>query len=286
MIAVTGATGKLGRLVIAGLLEKVPAAELIAAVRTPEKAADMAALGVQVRRADYSEPDSLRAALEGADKVLLISSSEFTGTGPQHRAVIEAAKSVGVGLLAYTSILHADTSALTLSAKHKETEADVRASGLPFVFLRNGWYFENQTEALGPAIQHGAIMGAAGAGRFASATRADYAAAAVAVLTGPGHENKVYELAGDFPYTLSEMAAEVTKQAGKPVVYNDLSPEAYQAALEGFGLPALLAAFLVDAEVCASRGELDDDTGDLHRLIGRDTATLAEAVSAALKPGA
>lgn len=286
MIAVTGATGKLGRLVIAGLLEKIPAAEIIAAVRDPSKAADMAGRGVQVRRADYSEPDTLRAAFEGAEKVLLISSNEFTGSGPQHRAVIEAAKGAGATLLAYTSILRADVSALTLSEKHKETEADVRASGLPFVFLRNGWYFENQTDALGPALQHGAILGAAGEGRFASATRADYAAAAVTVLTGAGHENRAYELAGDFPYTLSELAAEVAKQAGKPVAYNNLPPSDYQAALEGFGLPAMLAAFLVDAEVCASRGELDDASGDLHRLIGRDTATLADAVSAALKPGA
>ncbi len=283
MIVVTGATGNLGRLVIAGLLKIVPASGIVAAVRTPEKAADLASLGVQVRQADYSQPETLHSALAGADKVLLISSSEFTGTGPQHRAVIKAAKGVGAKLLAYTSILRADTSALTLSEKHKETEENIRASGLPFVFLRNGWYFENQTGALGPALQHGAILGAAGEGRFASAARADYAAAAVAVLTSPGHENKAYELAGDFPYTLAELAAEVSKQAGKPVAYNNLPPEGYQAALESFGLPAMMAAYLVDAEVCAARGELDDASGDLHKLIGRPTATLADAVAAALK---
>ena len=166
---------------------------------------------------------------------------------------------------------------------HRATEENIRASGLPFVFLRNGWYFENQTDALGPALQHGAILGAAGEGRFASAMRADYAAAAVAVLTSPGHENKIYELAGDFPYTLAELAAEVSKQSGKPVAYNNLPPEGYQAALESFGLPAVLAAYLVDAEVGASQGALDDVSGELHRLIGRPTATLADAVAAALK---
>ena len=285
MIVVTGATGKLGRLVIAGLLEKVLPAEIVAAVRTPEKAADLAARGVQVKQADYSEPETLHLAFAGAEKVLLISGSELLGGRvAQHQAVIEAAKSAGAALLAYTSILRANISTLALAREHKATEENIRASGLPFVFLRDGWYFENQTEALGPAVQHGAILGAAGEGRFASAARSDYAAAAVAVLTGLGHENKIYELAGDAPYTLSELAAEVSKQAGKPVAYNNLSPQDYQAALEGFGLPAALAAYLVDADLGAANGELDDSSGDLHRLIGRPTATLADAVAAVLKP--
>ena len=287
MIVVTGATGKLGRLVIAGLLEKVPAAEIIAAVRTPEKASDLAALGVQVRQADYTQSETLRPALAGAEKVLLISSSDLTAgsdaRAAQHQAVIDAAKEADVKILAYTSILRADTSALTLAKVHKATEGNVRASGLPFVFLRNGWYFENQTEALAPAIQHGAILGAAGEGRFASAARSDYAAAAVAVLTGPGHENKAYELAGDAPYTLPELAAEVSKQTGKTIVYNSLTPEGYQNALVGFGLPADLAALLVDAEVGAARGELDGSSQDMRSLTGRPTVTLAEAVGAALK---
>lgn len=287
MIVVTGATGNLGRLVIAGLLEKVPASEIIAAVRTPEKAADLAALGVQVRQADYAQPATLSSALAGADKVLLISSSDLTSGSDaravQHQAVVDAAKAEGVKLLAYTSILRADTSALALAKVHKVTEENIQASGVPFVFLRNGWYFENQTEALGPAVQHGAILGAAGEGRFASASRADYAAAAVAVLTGAGHENKIYELAGDAPYTLAELAAEVSKQSGKPVAYNNLPPQDYQTALEGFGLPTTLAAYLVNADLGAAKGELDGSSGDLHALIGRPTVTLADAVAAALK---
>ncbi len=283
MIAVTGATGKLGRFVIAGLLEKVPASEIIAAVRTPDKAADLAALGVQVRKADYDKPDTLASALAGADKVLLISGSDLGADRvAQHQSVLDAAKSAGVALLAFTSELHADSSPLKLAATYKKTEENIRASRLPFVFLRNGWYFENQTMMLGPAIQHGAMLGCAGDGRFASAAIADYAAAAVAVLTGSGHENKIYELAGEFPYTLAEMAAEVTKQAGKPVVYNNLPPDAYQNVLVGFGLPAFMAELLADADVGASKGELDDTSGDLHRLIGRSTTTLADAVAAAI----
>ena len=282
MIVVTGATGKLGRHVIEGLLEKVPAAQIVAAVRDPQKAADIAALGVTVRQADYTRPDTLNAALAGAEKLLLISSSEVGQRIPQHLAVIEAATNAGVKLLAYTSILRADTSALALAADHKATEAGIRASGLPFVFLRNGWYLENQTESLGPALQHGAIIGAAGEGRFASAARSDYAAAAVAVLTQPGHENKVYELAGDTSYTLSDLAREVSRQAGKPIAYNNLPPAEFQKALEGFGLPAELARMLADADSGAARGELDSKSDDLHTLIGRPALSLADAVAAAL----
>ncbi len=283
MIAVTGATGKLGRFVVAGLLEKMPASEIVAAVRNPDKAADLAALGVQVREADYDKPETWAAALAGADKVLLISGNDLGADRVrQHQNVIDAAKAANVKLLAYTSELRADTSPLKLAAAHKETEQTIRNSGLPFVFLRNGWYFENQTMMLGPAVQHGAIMGCAGDGRFASAAIADYAAAAVAVLTQPGQENKIYELAGDFPYTMVEMAAEVTKQTGKSVAYTNLPPDGYQNALVGFGLPAFMAEYLVDAEACAANGALNDASGDLHTLIGRPTTTLAAAVTAAL----
>ena len=135
---------------------------------------------------------------------------------------------------------------------------------------------------LGPAIQHGAILGAAGDGRFASAAIADYAAAAVAVLTQPGQENKIYELAGDTPYTMTEMSAEVSKQTGKQVVYSNLPPDGYQSALVSFGIPAFMAKYLVDAEEGAAKGELDDTSRQLHALIGRPPATLAEAVAAAL----
>ncbi len=287
MIAVTGATGHLGRLVIEGLLKTMPASEIIAVVRTPEKAADLAALGVLVRAGDYTQPETLRPELAGADKVLLISSSDLSAGSDarvvQHQAVIDAAKAEGATLLAYTSILRADTSTLALAKVHKETEDIIRESGIPFVFLRNGWYFENQTEALAPAIQHGAIMGAAGEGKFASAGRADYAAAAVAALTLPGQENKIYELAGDTPYTLTELAAETAKQSGKPVAYVNLPAADYQKVLEGFGLPAPLAALLVDAEVGAAQGELDGSSDDMRSLIGRPTMTLAEAVKAAVK---
>ena len=283
MIVVTGATGKLGNHVIHELLKKVPANQIIAAVRSVEKAKDLAALGVELREADYSKPETLATAFAGAEKVLLISSNEVGARVAQHQAVIDAAKTAGVKLIAYTSILRADTSKLQLATEHLATEKAILASGLAYVFLRNGWYIENHTEALAPALQHGAILGAAKEGRFAAATRADYAAAAAAVLSTDGQENKIYELAGDSSYSLTELAAEVSKAAGKPVIYKNLTEKEYEGALEAFGLPAPVAAILSNSDAGAADGELDSSSRDLSTLIGRPTTPIAEAVATAVK---
>ncbi|SEM79633.1 NAD(P)H dehydrogenase (quinone) [Stigmatella aurantiaca] len=283
MILVTAATGHLGRLAVEGLLKKLSAQQIAVAVRNPEKAADFAARGVQVRRGDYSQPDTLEAAFAGVEKVLFISSNEVGKRLEQHQAVVHAAQKAGVRLLVYTSILHADTSGLALAKEHLGTEALIRASGIPFVLLRNGWYTENYTENLAPALQHGALVGSSGEGRIAIATRADYAAAAVAVLTSEGHENKVYELGGDAPVTLAELAAEVARQTGKPIVYKNLPPEQYQNVLLQAGVPAPFASVLVDSHVGAARGELNETSGTLKRLIGRPVTPLADAVAVALR---
>ena len=282
MIAVTGATGQLGKLIVEQLLEKVPAEQIVAVVRDRQKAQAFSEEGVRVRQADYYRPESLIAALAGAERVLLVSSSEVGHRVPQHQAVADAARAAGVKLLAYTSILNADTSTLLLAKEHKPTEAYIRASGVPFTFLRNGWYTENHTGSLAAAMEHGAILGAAKDGRFATAARADYAAAAVAVLTGKGHENVVYELGGDQAYTLTELAAEVARQTNKPVIYKDLPQEDYAKALAGFGLPEEVAHAIADADAGASRGELYTSSHDLSRLIGRATTPLQESVAAAL----
>lgn len=283
MIVVTGATGKLGHLVVQDLLTRgVPAGEIVAAVRNPAKAADLAALGVAVREADYTRPETLTTALAGADRLLLVSSSEVGQRAAQHRNVVTAAVAAGVRLIAYTGILHSETTGIGLAAEHKATEELIRDSGLPFVFLRNGWYIENYTENLAPALEHGAILGSAGEGRVAAATRADYAAAAAAVLTGDGHENKAYELGGDEAFTMSELAAEVARQSGRDVVYRDLPADEYTAFLVSVGLPEPYAAILADSDLGVGRGELFTDSGDLSRLIGRPTTPLADAVAVAL----
>lgn len=282
MIVITGASGQLGRLVIEALLKKVPAAEIVAAVRNPEKVADLATRGVQVRLADYDQPASLAAAFTGASKLLLISASEVGRRVPQHRAVIDAAKAAGVSLLAYTSILHADTSPLPLAAEHKETENLIRASGLPAVILRNGWYTENYVAAIPAALQYGVVLGSAGRGRIASAARADYADAAAAVLTQENQAGRIYELAGDESYTLGELADEITRKSGKAVAYQDLPESELKAALLGAGLPDFLATLLAESDVGASKGGLFDDSQQLSALIGRPTTLLPELLKLAL----
>lgn len=282
MIVVTGATGQLGRLVIGSLLKKVPAADLVAAVRNVEKAKDIAALGIQVRQADYNQPSSWDAALQGADKVLLISSSEIGQRTEQHRVVIDAAKRAGVKLPAYTSVLHADTSSLGLAGEHRETETALRDSGLPFVLLRNGWYTENYAMGIPNALSLGAVYGCAGEGRISSAVRADYAEAAAVVLTSGNQAGKVYELAGDTAYTLNEFSAEISRQSGKSIGYVNLPEAEYKKALLDAGLPQSLAELLADSDAAVSKGALFDDGKQLSELIGRPTSTLAAAIGAAL----
>ena len=282
MIVVTGATGKLGHLVLRALFEKVPTAELAVAVRNPAKAAALAARGVQVRRADYDRPETLSSAFAAGEKVLLISANEVGKRATQHLRVVDAARAAGVGLLAYTSLLRADTSRLALAEEHRITEQAIRASGLPYVLLRNGWYLENHTDLIAGILQRGTIVGAASGGRFASAARKDYAAAAAEVVTSSGHENRIYELAGN-AFTLSEFAAEVGRQTGKRIAYTNLTPEQYKHVLVGAGLPGPYADVLVDADVGASQGELDSQSVDLTRLIGRPATSLRDAIAAALK---
>jgi NAD(P)H dehydrogenase (quinone) len=282
MITVTGTSGHLGRLVIRALLGRgVPAGELRALARTPEKAADLADLGVEIRQADYDRPETLPAALEGTGRLLLVSSSEVGRRLPQHRNVIDAAMVAGVDLIAYTSILNADTSKAALAEEHKATEEVIRTSGLPHTFLRNGWYLENYTENLAPALQFGTISGSAGNGRVAAASRADYAAAAAAVLTTEGPVNPVYELAGDVPFTLEELAAEVSRHTDTPISYTDLPEADYAQLLVGAGLPEAFAGVLADSDVAIARGDLTSTSRDLHDLLGRPSTPLAGAVAAA-----
>lgn len=282
MIVVTGATGQLGRLVIDALLKRVPAEHIVAAVRNVEKAQPLAELGVHVRQANYDDPDSWQAALQGAEKVLLISSSEIGQRVNQHRAVIEAAKRQGVALLAYTSLLHADSSPLGLAQEHRETEALIHASGVPYVLLRNGWYTENYTQGAPGAVAQGALFGCADEGRIASAGRADYAEAAAIVLASDQHREPVYELAGDSAYTLGELAAVIARQSGQRVDYVNVSEADYVSALQQAGLPKEFASLLADADRGVAKGALLDEGRQLSQLLGRPTLTLEEAVKQAL----
>jgi NAD(P)H dehydrogenase (quinone) len=272
-------------LVIAALLKKVPASGIVAAVRNVEKARNLAASGVHVRRADYNQPETWDIALKGADKILLISSSEVGQRARQHRAVIDAARRAGVKHLAYTSVLRADTSPLGLAAEHRETEALIRASGVPFTLLRHGWYTENYTAGISGALAQGAVYGCAGEGRVSSATRGDYAEAAAVVLTAENQAGRVYELAGDTSFTMAGLAAEISRQSGKNIGYVDMPAAEYRDVLVKAGLPKAIAALLADSDTGVSKGALFDDGHQLSKLIGRSTTSLAMAVMAAMRPG-
>ena len=282
MIAVTGATGHLGQLVINELLTTHNAQDIVAIVRNPAKAQALVQKGVQVREADYGNSAALAQALQGVEKLLLISSSEVGQRAPQHRNIINAAKSAGVQLIAYTSLLHADTSPLGLRAEHIETENDLAQSGIPFVLLRNGWYSENYLASVPAALEHGAFIGSAGDGKIASASRQDYAAAAAKVLSLDNQAGKVYELAGDEAWTLTELAEKLSALTGKSVVYENLSEADFAAALQNAGLPEGFARLLADSDVGASKGGLYDDCHQLSRLIGRPTTSIDDSLKASL----
>lgn len=278
-IAITGATGQLGRLAIAAILRRDPAAKVVALVRDPLRAAD---LPVPLRQADYHDPAGLRAALEGVDVLALISSSDFNDGAGQHRNVIAAAAAAGVGRIVYTSVLKGDSSPMLLAADHVATEVALSASGIPATILRNGWYTENYTGSLGAALAAGALIGAAGDAVLNTATRADYAEALAVAVLDAGTTGQTYELAGA-GHTLGDLAAELTRQTGRTIPYVDMDEATYRNTLISFGLPAPMAAAIADADARArDSGALGDDSGTLARLIGRETTPLAVAVAAAL----
>jgi len=278
-IGVTGATGQLGRLVVEKLKEKGLAGNLVALVRTPQKAAE---LGIEAREFDYNYPGKLADALKGIDKLILISSNEIGQRATQHANVIVAAQKAGVKWVVYTSLLHADTSTLSLAAEHFATEKTLQTSGLSYTILRNGWYTENYTGSVAGAVAAGAFIGSAGEGKISSAARADFAEAIAEVVTGEGHQDKIYELAGDESYTLADLAAEISKQSGKAIPYNNLPETEYAKILKNFGLPEMFAEAIASWDVAVSEGDLLDESHQLSKLIGKPTTPLAQTVKEAL----
>lgn len=278
-IGVTGASGKLGHIVVEKLKERTSAENIVALVRVPEKASD---LGVEARVFDYDKPESLAPTLQGVDYLLLISGNKVGMRTRQHTNVINAAKQAGIKWIVYTSLLHVDKSSLNLAEEHRDTEAALKASGIAYTLLRNGWYTENYTGSVKGIVAAGALVGCAANGKIASAARADYAEAAAAVLTGKGNEGKIYELSGDEAYTLADLAAEISKQTGKNIPYNNLSETGYVELLMKKGLPEGLASSIAGWDAGASRNDLFDDTKQLSALIGRPTTPLSKMVAKAL----
>lgn len=280
---VLGATGHLGRLTVQALLDRGAAADsVVAAGRDTARLAALAAGGVSTRVVDYNDPATLADLFVAGDRVLLISSSEVGVRVAQHGEVIAAAEAAGVALLAYTSIAHADTGNLLMATEHVGTEELLARSRVPHSLLRNSWYLENYTGQLPTVLEHGAVLGSAGQGRISAATRADYAAAAAAVLLAEDQGGTVYELGGDESFTLADLAEVIAQASGRPVTYRDLPASDYLQVLLGAGLPQPIAEILVDADLGITRGALHVDSGDLSRLIGRPTTAMADAVRAAV----
>lgn len=278
-IGITAATGQLGKLVVESLKQKVASENIVVLVRTPEKASD---LGVETKAFDYSNKESQVEALKGIDTLLLISGSEVGQREAQHANVIASAKEAGVKKIVYTSVLHADTSTLSLAVEHIATEKNLKESGLTYTILRNGWYTENYAGSIGGALAGGAFIGSVGDGKISSAARIDFAEAAATVLATEGHDGKVYELAGDTSYTLADLAAEISAQTGKTLPYANLPEAEYAKILTSFGLPEFLAQAIASWDVSASKGDLFDDSKTLSALIGRPTTSLAETVKETL----
>lgn len=278
-IGITAATGQLGKLVVESLKQKVASENIVVLVRTPEKASD---LGVEAKAFDYSNKESQVEALKGIDTLLLISGSEVGQREAQHANVIASAKEAGVKKIVYTSVLHADTSTLSLAVEHIATEKNLQESGLTYTILRNGWYTENYAGSIGGALAGGAFIGSVGDGKISSAARIDFAEAAATVLATEGHDGKVYELAGDTSYTLTDLAAEISAQTGKTLPYANLPEAEYAKILTSFGLPEFLAQAIASWDVSASKGDLFDDSKTLSALIGRPTTPLAETVKETL----
>ena len=278
-IGITGATGQLGKLVVEQLKEKVGKNSIVALVRNPEKAK---VLDVETRSFDYDKPEALTEQLKGIDRLLLISANEIGQRARQHKNVIDAAKNAGIQWLVYTSLLHVDSTTLNLAGEHLETEKMLKDSGIGYTILRNGWYTENYTGSIGGALAGGAFIGSAGSGKISSAARADYAEAAAIVLSDENYKGKVFELAGDNAYTLTDLAAEISKQTGKAIPYKNLSEAEYAKILESFNIPKEFAAAIASWDVSVSKGDLFDNSQQLSKIIGRNTTSMAKSVKLAL----
>ena len=272
--AVTGASGHLGRLAVQELLARgVPAADVVAVVRTRGKAADLADRGVQVRGADYSRPQTLGAALADVDRLLLVSSSEPGRRVAHHTNVIQAAKAAGASRIVYTSMLNADDTTSPLAGEHQDTERALGEADVPFTLLRNGWYTENYTDQAAQYREAGEIVGAAGQGRISAASRQDYAAAAAVALLDDEGGNRTYELGGP-AFDLPELARTITAVTGTKVTYRDLPAEEYAAWLQRAGLDEATAHFVAALDASIARGDLETSSRDLVHLLRRPATLL------------
>ncbi|MGL1890892.1 MAG: SDR family oxidoreductase [Spirochaetaceae bacterium] len=279
---ITGSTGQLGTLVIQKLLEfDIPASSIVAMVRDKSKAFHLEQLGVEVRIADYNNPNTLKVAFMGIDKLLLISGNEVGKRIPQHKNVVIAAVDAGVKLLTYTSVFKADTTTNPVAPEHKETEKLIRESGLPSIILRNNWYTENYIKDVELAGKDGFIESSVKNGKVSSVSRIDYAEAAAKALTEDGHTGKVYELAGD-AWDFSQFAEFATEIYGKKIIFNSVSSETRAKSLTSAGLQEGTIGFVLALEKSINAGSLEGNSSDLEKLLGRKPQSFITGLKSSL----
>jgi NAD(P)H dehydrogenase (quinone) len=275
-ILVTGATGKLGSIVVEALLKSVSAENLAVSVRHPEKAESLRALGVEVRHGDFDQPETLDKAFAGVDRLLIVSADgDNEARIRQHLAAVSAAKRANVGFIAYTSLGNASESSLFLAPVHRATEEAIRQTGIPYSLLRNNWYLENEIGSVQAVIGGAPWLTSAGSGKVGWASRRDYAQAAAAVLAGNGHENTVYELSGK-PMTQEELASILAGVLGRDVPVQQVDDDTYASIMAGAGVPEPVIPILVAIQSAIREGALEIESGDFEKLLGRPNTPISE----------
>lgn len=277
-ILVTGATGKFGSIVVESLLKRGLAAQLAVSVRNPARAGSVQERGVDVRRGDFDDSASLARAFSGIDRLLIVSTDGDNATRiRQHQTAVRAAQQAGVGWIGYTSIANASHNSLSLAEVHRATEEAIRATGIPYAFLRNNWYLENELGFVQAGLAGAPVRTSAGQGKVGWALRGDYAQAAAAVLAGSGHENVIYELSGPLA-TYADFGAALGQVLGHPVPVQLVDDAAYGESLTAAGLPGFLVAMFVGFASQIREGALAVESHDLQNLLGRPATPLREAL--------
>ncbi|MCM3567709.1 SDR family oxidoreductase [Neobacillus mesonae] len=282
-LLVTGATGKFGTMVVKKLLETVPASDLAVSVRKPEKAEWLKALGVDVRHGDFDVPETLDKAFAGVDRLLIISADGDNETRiRQHTDAVAAAERAQVKFIAYTSLANAKESTMFLAPPHQAAEEAILNTGIPYCFLRNNWYLENEIGSIQGAMAGAPIVTAAGSGRAGWALKQDYAEAAASVLTGEGHENKIYELSGKL-LTHEELATAIGTVLGKEVLVQQVDDNGYAENMKAAGVPEFIIPFLVNVQRGIKDGALEVESNDFEKLLGRPATPVHEALTQIVK---
>jgi NAD(P)H dehydrogenase (quinone) len=282
MIAITGASGGLGRRVAELVLEQADPTQVLLLTRTPDRLKDLARRGARVEKASFKNPTGLKQVLVGVERLLLISTDAIGGRVDHHRQAIAAARHAGVWHVAYTSVAQPSSDNPSLIAgEHAQTEQALRESGMDWTFLRNNLYAEGLIPAVQQAAESGLWVTNAGEGRTAYVSREDCARAAAAVLLTDGHEREVYDITGPEALTQAEIAAIAAEHAGVPIEVILQDDAEYAVDLEAAGMPAPVVELIVSFGEAVRRGFLSKVSTDVQALTGQPPRSVREVLQAA-----